>query len=100
MELERTTGNSQGSPRTRPCRQRSIVSGSSRKTARGGWSEPGLTLPIHVLPAWWNTWQFRTVWITSLILLTWLVYRRRLHRMKHDFNVRLEERLDENAHRA
>jgi ligand-binding sensor domain-containing protein/signal transduction histidine kinase len=65
------------------------------KDSRGSWSEPGLTLAIHVLPARWNTWQFRTVWITSLVLLTWLVYRRHLHRMQRDFEVRLEGRVEE-----
>jgi signal transduction histidine kinase len=65
------------------------------KDSRGGWSEPGLTLAIHVLPAWWNKWQFRTGWITFLVLLTWLVYRRRLHRMQREFEVRLEGRVEE-----
>ncbi len=65
------------------------------KDSRGGWSEPGLTLAIRVLPGWWNTWQVRTVWITSLILLTWLVYRRRLHRMQREFEMRMEERAEE-----
>ena len=65
------------------------------KDNRGGWSEPGLTLAIRVLPAWWNTWQFRTVWITSLFLLTWFVYRLRLDRMQHEFNMRLEGRVEE-----
>jgi ligand-binding sensor domain-containing protein/signal transduction histidine kinase len=65
------------------------------KDSRGGWSEPGLTLAIRVLPAWWNTWQFRIVWITSLILLTWFAYRLRLHRMQREFHARLAERLGE-----
>ncbi len=54
-----------------------------------------MTLAIRVLPAWWNTWQFRTVWITSLFLLTWFVYRLRLHRMQREFEVRVEERVEE-----
>jgi PAS domain S-box-containing protein len=41
-----------------------------------------LTLAIRVLPAWWNTWQFRTVWITSLLLLTWFVYQFRVHQIQ------------------
>jgi len=65
------------------------------KDNRGGWSEPGLSLAIHVLPAWWNTWQFRIVWITSLILLTWFAYRLRLHRMQRECDARIEERLEE-----
>jgi ligand-binding sensor domain-containing protein/signal transduction histidine kinase len=65
------------------------------KDNRGGWSEPGLTVRIRVLPAWWNTWQFRTVWITSLILLTWLVYQFRVRQHQQEFNMRLEGRVDE-----
>jgi ligand-binding sensor domain-containing protein/signal transduction histidine kinase len=65
------------------------------KDSRGGWSEPGLTLAVHVLPAWWNTWQFRTVWITSLILLTWLVYQFRVRQHQQEFNMLLEGRVEE-----
>jgi PAS domain S-box-containing protein len=54
------------------------------KDNRGGWSEPGLTLAIRVLPAWWNTWQFRTVWITSLLLLTWFVYQLRIRQLQRE----------------
>jgi len=52
------------------------------KVNRGEWSEPGLALEIRVLPAWWNTWQFRTVWITSLLLLTWFVYQLRVQQLQ------------------
>jgi ligand-binding sensor domain-containing protein/signal transduction histidine kinase len=65
------------------------------KDNRGGWSEPGLTLAIRVMPAWWNGWQFRAIWVTSLFPLTWLVYRRRFHRMQREFDMRLEERVEE-----
>jgi PAS domain S-box-containing protein len=63
------------------------------KDNRGGWSEPGLTLAIRVLPAWWNTWQFRTVWITSLLLLTWIVYRFRVRQLQRAFR-RLQDVID------
>jgi signal transduction histidine kinase len=62
------------------------------KANRGRWTEPGLTLAIRVLPVWWNTWQFRAVWITSLLLLTWFVYQLRVRQLQHEFTVRLEER--------
>ena len=62
---------------------------------RGRWCEPGLTLTIRVLPVWWNMWQFRIIWITSLILLTWFAYRLRLHRMQRECDARIEERLEE-----
>jgi signal transduction histidine kinase/sugar lactone lactonase YvrE len=70
------------------------------KDSRGGWGEPGLTLAIRVLPAWWNKWEFRTVWIVSVILLTWLVYHLRLHRMQREFAVRLEGRVEERTRLA
>ena len=54
------------------------------KDNRGEWSEPGLTLAIRVLPAWWNAWQFRTIWITSLLLLTWFVYQFRVHQLQRE----------------
>jgi PAS domain S-box-containing protein len=53
--------------------------------SRGGWTEPGLTLAIRVLPAWWNTWQFRGVWIASLLLLTWFVYQIRTRQLQREF---------------
>ena len=36
-------------------------------------------------PAWWNTWWFRSVWITSLLLLTWSVYQFRVRQLRRDF---------------
>jgi hypothetical protein len=65
------------------------------KDNRGGWSEPRLTLAIRVLPAWWNTWQVRTVWITFLVVLTWAAYQLRLRQLQHEFNLRVQERVDE-----
>ena len=29
--------------------------------SRGAWSEPGIALPIRILPAWWETWWLRSV---------------------------------------
>jgi signal transduction histidine kinase len=65
------------------------------KDNRGRWTEPGLILPIRVLPAWWNTWQFRTVWITLLVLLTWLAYRLRVRQLQEKFKLASEARLTE-----
>jgi signal transduction histidine kinase len=62
------------------------------KNNRSGWSEPGLTVAIRVLPAWWNTWQFRAVWITALLLFTGFAYRLRVRQLQHEFTVRVEER--------
>ena len=36
--------------------------------SRGRWSEPGASLEIEVLPAWWNSWWFRMFYGTLLLL--------------------------------
>jgi signal transduction histidine kinase len=61
----------------------------------GGWSEPGLTLGIRVLPPLWNTWQFKTLCAVISLALLWLAYRFRARQMQHEFNVRLEGRVEE-----
>ena len=63
--------------------------------SNGGWSEPGLTLGIRVLPPWWNTWQFKTLCAVISLALLWLAYRFRARQMQHEFNVRLEGRVEE-----
>jgi signal transduction histidine kinase len=68
------------------------VQGASR---RGPWSEPGAQLRIQILPPWWAT---RWFWITCLVLillLLWSVHRYHLHQLTIQFNVRLEERVNE-----
>jgi PAS domain S-box-containing protein len=64
-------------------------------TSLGPWSEPGAALRIEVLPPWWNTWWFRTVCTTLLLLLIWLAYRYRINRMARQYAIlqRSEDRL-------
>jgi ligand-binding sensor domain-containing protein/signal transduction histidine kinase len=64
-------------------------------TSRGAWSEPGLELAIEILPAWWNRWWFRASSVVTLLALLWVLYRYRLHQIAQEFNVRLEERVNE-----
>jgi ligand-binding sensor domain-containing protein/signal transduction histidine kinase len=61
-------------------------------TSRGAWSEPGLELPVEILPAWWNTWWFRAVFVAAFLALLWALYRYRLHQIAQEFDVRMEER--------
>jgi ligand-binding sensor domain-containing protein/signal transduction histidine kinase len=65
------------------------------KDNRGGWSEPGLTLAIRVLPAWWNAWQFKTMVGASFALFLWLGHELRVRQLARQFNMRLEERVGE-----
>jgi ligand-binding sensor domain-containing protein/signal transduction histidine kinase len=50
--------------------------------SRGRWSEPGASLEIEVLPAWWNSWWFRTFFGTLLLLTASAVYMHRVDQRK------------------
>ena len=43
-------------------------------TSRGHWDEPGATLRIEILPAWWNSWWFRVTYIAALLLVGAAIY--------------------------
>lgn len=68
------------------------VQGASR---RGPWSEPGAQLRIQILPPWWATRWFRITCLVLILLLVWSVHRYHLHQLAMQFNVRLEERVNE-----
>jgi hypothetical protein len=68
------------------------VQGASR---RGPWSEPGAQLLIQILPPWWATGWFRITCLVLILLLVWSVHRYHLHQLTIQFNVRLEERVNE-----
>jgi PAS domain S-box-containing protein len=53
--------------------------GASR---RGPWSEPGAQLRIQILPPWWNTWWFRTLWAAACLALLWGLYRVRIQQLR------------------
>jgi ligand-binding sensor domain-containing protein len=63
---------------------------------RGGpWGEPGAAMHLTVLPAWWNSWWFRTIYISAALLLLWIGNRFHLRQLTLQHNMRLEERLGE-----
>jgi signal transduction histidine kinase/ligand-binding sensor domain-containing protein len=62
---------------------------------RGAWSEPGVQLRIVILPPWWSTSWFRTSYILALLLTLFFVYYYRLGRIRRQFELRLEERVNE-----
>jgi signal transduction histidine kinase/ligand-binding sensor domain-containing protein len=43
-------------------------------TNRGPWDEPGTRLRIDILPAWWNSWWFRSTYIGALLLILLTIY--------------------------
>ncbi len=64
-------------------------------TGHGAWSEPGVTLLIQILPAWWNTWWFRCLYVSLLLLLASLLYWYRVHQLTQQYSIRLEDRVGE-----
>jgi ligand-binding sensor domain-containing protein/signal transduction histidine kinase len=63
---------------------------------RGGpWGEPGTTLQITVQPPWWNSWWFRILYISTILLFLWGAYRLHLRRITQQYNIRITERLGE-----
>jgi diguanylate cyclase (GGDEF)-like protein len=65
------------------------VHGSNRA---GQWSDQALTLPVLVLPAWYQTWWARLGYVLAASLLAWAVYSWRVRKLKHATLV-LEERV-------
>jgi ligand-binding sensor domain-containing protein/signal transduction histidine kinase len=64
-------------------------------TSHSSWSEPGAEIEITILPPWWSTWWFRTLYMFLVVLLIWAAYRYRMRQVARQFEVRLEERVIE-----
>jgi signal transduction histidine kinase/ligand-binding sensor domain-containing protein len=65
--------------------------------ARSPWDEPGTTLNITVLPAWWATWWFRLIYGILIGLAIWFIYKMRLLQVARAVTIRMEERMNERA---
>lgn len=61
----------------------------------GIWNSVEDTTAFAVEPALWQTWWFRSACVVTVGLIMLLVYRLRLHQLKHRLNVLFEERLAE-----
>jgi signal transduction histidine kinase len=64
-------------------------------TARGAWNAPGTSLRIEVLPAWWDTWWFRSIYITCFAVLIWIAYVIRVRHLSRQMSLRMQERISE-----
>jgi ligand-binding sensor domain-containing protein len=62
---------------------------------RGVWNEKGTVLHIHIAPALWDTWWFRTLTMVAIVLLLCYTYYSHLQSVERQFNLRLEERVAE-----
>ena len=64
-------------------------------TSRGKWSEPGASVRIEILPAWYQTTLFLSVSATVTLACLWFIYKFRLRQLHHEFKMALEARVDE-----
>ena len=64
-------------------------------TSRGPWSEPGAALRIRIVPPWWGTLWFKTLVAVVVVLSVLGVYYYRVSRIARQFDMRLEERVNE-----
>jgi ligand-binding sensor domain-containing protein/signal transduction histidine kinase len=63
--------------------------------SEGLWSESESAVRFEVEPTVWQTWWFRTSSAALILLLVWCVYLYRSRQLAKEFNIRLEERVDE-----
>jgi ligand-binding sensor domain-containing protein/signal transduction histidine kinase len=63
--------------------------------SEGLWSESEAAVRFEVAPTVWQTWWFRTGTVALILLLAWCAYLYRLRQLAKEFNIRLEERVDE-----
>jgi ligand-binding sensor domain-containing protein/two-component sensor histidine kinase len=64
-------------------------------TSHGPWSEPGLSLPIEILPPLWGTSWFIGASTLFVLVSIWLLYRVHLGQIAGRLNLGFEERLRE-----
>jgi signal transduction histidine kinase/ligand-binding sensor domain-containing protein len=61
----------------------------------GIWNETGASLALRVVPAWYQTIWFRSLYVLASALFLWVLYQLRLRHLARQFNIRLEERVGE-----
>jgi signal transduction histidine kinase len=69
-------------------------------TSRGQWDEPGATLRIEIMPAWWNSWWFRVTYIAALLVVAAAIYayRKRQQKREEERSERLRQAQADLAH--
>jgi len=61
----------------------------------GVWNEAGDSLDFSIDPAYYQTRWFQASCVAAVLAVLWGLYRYRLHRIAQEFNVRLDERVNE-----
>ena len=62
---------------------------------RGVWNKKGVALHLQILPPWWGTWWFLAVCAVVFLAMLSMAYRFRIREVQHEFNMRLEGRVEE-----
>jgi signal transduction histidine kinase/ligand-binding sensor domain-containing protein len=61
----------------------------------GVWNEAGASFDFSIKPAYYQTAWFQVSCAAAFLGLLWALYRYRLHQIAREYNVRMEERVDE-----
>jgi signal transduction histidine kinase len=61
----------------------------------GVWNEKGVALTIVVTPPWWKMNWFRALCAAIFVGMLWAAYQFRFRQLQHEFNMRLEGRVEE-----
>jgi signal transduction histidine kinase len=61
----------------------------------GVWNEAGTFLDFSVAPAYYQTWWFRSLCVAAFLALVVALYQLRLRQVARQFNMRMEERVNE-----
>jgi signal transduction histidine kinase/ligand-binding sensor domain-containing protein len=61
----------------------------------GVWNEAGAALDLSIAPAYYQTAWFRTGLIIAVLALMWAMYQFRVRQLAHQFDARVQERVNE-----
>jgi signal transduction histidine kinase len=61
----------------------------------GVWNEAGTFLDFSVAPAYYQTIWFRSLCVAAFLAMLWALYQLRLRQVAQQFNMRMEERVNE-----
>jgi signal transduction histidine kinase len=61
----------------------------------GVWNEDGASFDFSIAPAYYQTWWFRLSCVVAFLAVLWGLYQLRLRRVAKEFNMRLDERVNE-----
>ena len=61
----------------------------------GVWNETGASLDFSIAPAYWQTAWFRALCVAVILAVLWMLHRLRIRHVAHEFDMRLEARVDE-----